>query len=83
MNWDLITESSMLWHLRVSKCNDQIPFTYQKEKLASYPPMYRTLPTLPLIPFKSEWTIEYYQIFEEILPQGRDRNWINKIPCPK
>lgn len=68
VNWDLILEPSMLWHLRVSKCNDQSPSTEQKEKLAGHPPMYRKLPTLFLMPFKSEWTIEYYQIFEEILP---------------
>lgn len=29
-------------------------------------------PLLLLVPFKSEWTIEYHQIFEEILPQGKE-----------
>lgn len=71
LNWDFIAKPSILRHLRVSKCNEQIPSTYQKEKLASHPPMYKKLFTF-LVPFKFEWTIKYYQVFEEILSQGRE-----------
>ena len=41
LNWDFIGKPSNVRHLRVSKYNDQIPSTYQKEKLASHSPMYK------------------------------------------
>lgn len=38
----LTVEPSVLWHQRVSKCDDQIPPTEQKEKFASHRPMQKS-----------------------------------------
>lgn len=63
---DLTVEPSVLWHQRVSKCDDQIPPTEQKEKFASHRPMGGNSRTSKN--WKSEWPIENQQTFAEILP---------------